>query len=100
MIYVLVRGALLIRRTRAWRFDWGRTVMLATGLLAASKLLDRSEAVSAAWFGFHTPMLLHRFIAAFEEGIECLLPILFLVVLLQYQHHFAAAPAIPGGDDR
>jgi hypothetical protein len=100
VIYVLVRGALLIRRTRAWRFDWGRTVMLATGLLAASKLLDRSEAVSAAWFGFHTPMLLHRFIAAFEEGIECLLPILFLVVLLQYQHHFAAAPAIPGGDDR
>src|SRR5690606_40717025 len=67
VIYVLVRGAKLIRRTRAWRFDWGRTVMLATGLLVASKLLDRSEAVSAAWFGFTTPVMMHRFIAAFEE---------------------------------
>jgi hypothetical protein len=91
--YVLVRGALFIRRMRAWRFDWGRTVLLATALLFASKVLDRSEALGAAWFGFHAPLMLHRFIAAFEEGVECLLPILFLVVLLQYQQHFAA-----GGD--
>ncbi len=100
VIYVLVRGAKLIRRTRAWRFDWGRTVMLATGLLVASKLLDRSEAVSAAWFGFTTPVMMHRFIAAFEEGVECLLPVLFIVVLLQYQQQFTAdAGARPRGED-
>jgi len=84
--YVLVSGARLIRRTRAWRFDWGRTALLAMGLLVASKLLDRSEAVIADWFGVHLPLLAHRFVASFEEGVECLLPILFIVVLLQYQH--------------
>ena len=92
VIYVLVSGARLIRRTRAWRFDWGRTVLLAMGLMVATKLLDRSEAVVADWFGLHAPELLHRFIAAFEEGVECLLPVLFLAALLQYQYqHLTAA---------
>ncbi|MBE0594580.1 MAG: hypothetical protein IH616_19510 [Gemmatimonadales bacterium] len=97
VVYVLVRGALLIRRTRAWHFAWGRTTLLAMGLLVSSKLLDRMEAVTADWFAFHFPPLAHRFIAAFEEGTECLLPILFIVVLLQYQyqHLTGAAGAIP-----
>lgn len=94
-LYVLASGARLIRRTRAWRFDWGRTVLLAVGLLVASKLLDRFEAVAADWFGLQVALLSHRFIAAFEEGVECLLPLLFIIVLLQYQHHFRclAGPA-------
>ncbi|MCO5121391.1 MAG: hypothetical protein M9951_17405 [Burkholderiaceae bacterium] len=86
VVYVLVRGALLIRRTRAWHFAWGRTALLAMSLLVSSKLLDRMEAVTADWFAFHFPPLAHRFIAAFEEGTECLLPVLFIVVLLQYQY--------------
>lgn len=92
VVYVLVSGARLIRRTRAWRFDWGRTVLLAMGLLVASKVLDRSEAVVADWFGLHFPMLLHRFIASFEEGAECLLPLLFIIVLLQYQYQHLTGP--------
>lgn len=86
VIYVLVAGARFIRRTGAWRLDWGRTTLLAMGLLVASKMLDRVEAVTADWFGLHFSPLAHNFIAAFEEGVECLLPVLFIAALLQYQY--------------
>ncbi len=100
VVYVLVAGARYIRRTEAWRHDWGKTVLYGIVLLVASKLLDRMEAVTADWFGLHFPLMLHRFVAAFEEGVECLLPVLFIAALLGYQYlNLSSASATPPGAD-
>lgn len=91
VLYVLIGGGRLIVRTRAWSLPWGRTALLAAALLVATKMLDRVEAVTAEWFGFVFPTILHRLVAAFEEGYECLLPLLFIAVLLQYRRYVRQA---------
>lgn len=101
VLYVLVGGARFIHRSNALRFEWGQTVLLAMILLVASKMLDRSGAVLADWFGLGFPLLLQRFVAAFEEGTEMLLPILFMAALLQYQYqHLTGVTGAAGASGR
>jgi hypothetical protein len=84
--HVLIAGMRQLRRQHALRFEWGRTLLLGVVLVFACKALDREQSVLGDWFGIGFPPLLRRLNAAFEEGYECLLPVLFLVALVQVQY--------------
>lgn len=84
LAYALVLGWRQVRRG-AWQLDWARTAMLATAGLFVCKVLDRMKSVVGEWTGYVFSMTSTRFIAAFEEGFECAMPVLFMIALLQYQ---------------
>jgi hypothetical protein len=67
----LARGGL---KSRA-----GMWLALAGVLLVATKLVDRTQAVLAGLFGIAVPPGSGQFMAAFEEGIEAVVPLLFAV---------------------
>jgi hypothetical protein len=59
-----------------------RLVLLTTVLLFISKLLDRAPAVLLDWYAIDFSTSARRWMLAYEEGIEALLPISFLLAFL------------------
>lgn len=84
--HTFVAGVRHVVRQRAWNRDWARTLMLGVGLLVACKLLDRGQSVLGEWLGWEFSPFARRLNASFEEGFECVLPVLFLIGLLQYHY--------------
>ena len=76
-------AALLLLLVRRLRRDGAgspaiRLLLVTLALLVLSKVLDRSPAVLLEWYGFQRSDDLRRWMQAFEEGIELLLPVLFV----------------------
>lgn len=68
---------------RRWRCDGLRNAEMrmmcgAIGLLVSSKVVDRLPAVLREWSGMETAAVVVHSMQAVEEGIELLLPVLFL----------------------
>jgi hypothetical protein len=76
-------AALLVLLVRRLRRDGAgspaiRLLLATIALLVLSKVLDRSPAVLLEWYGIERSDVVRRWMQAFEEGIELLLPILFV----------------------
>ncbi|NLD70013.1 MAG: hypothetical protein GX644_14510 [Limnobacter sp.] len=69
-------------------------LILAVGLLVVTKVFDRAPAVLLEDFGIALSELTRRWLQAFEEGLEALLPIPFLLAFLASR---ASAPVAPVG---
>jgi len=67
----LLRGGLKSRS--------GLWLALAAGLIVVTKLVDRTQGFLATGFGVSLPPGTGQFMAAFEEGMEAVLPVLFAV---------------------
>jgi hypothetical protein len=67
----LARGGM---RSRA-----GMWLALAAAFLVVTKLVDRSQAVLAGLFGVTLPPGTGQFVAALEEGVEAVVPLMFIV---------------------
>ena len=63
----------------------GQVLVLPVLLLPISKVLDRLTNGLRESFGIIVPESLNQFIAAFEEGMEMAMPVLFIAALLLYQ---------------
>ena len=59
-----------------------RLVLMTVILLFISKLLDRAPAVLLDWYAIDFSTSARRWMLAYEEGIEALLPISFLLAFL------------------
>lgn len=72
--------ALLVQRLR--RSGAGgpamRLLLATLALLVLSKLADRSPTILLQWYGIDLSSFVARLMTAFEEGIELLLPVLFV----------------------
>jgi hypothetical protein len=76
-------GALLVLLVQRLRREGAgspamRLLLLTLVLLVLSKLFDRSPSVFRDWYGVELPSAARRFLRVFEEGIELLLPVLFV----------------------
>lgn len=85
VVYLLGAGARYFFRARAWQRGWAQTLASGVGLLAICKMMDRAESVLGEWFGWRFAPVLKHLNGAWEEGFECLLPVLFIVGVLQYR---------------
>ena len=84
LLYALLLGLRQVRNG-SWRMDWGKTAILATAVMFVSKGLDRMQSWVGEWNGYVFGETARHFNAAFEEGFECAMPLLFIIALLQYQ---------------
>lgn len=73
------------------RLPVGQVLALPVLMLPVSKVLDRFSNVLRETFGIVLPASVGQFIAAFEEGMEMALPVLFIVALLLYQAEIRGA---------
>ncbi|MGH8517066.1 MAG: hypothetical protein ACREUE_06360 [Panacagrimonas sp.] len=94
VIRALWLGIATLRHRASWREPWVWT--LATGLLATvgSKVLDRSIGLVREWFALTLPEQTGHLIGAWEEGFECVLPLIFGMALWQWRRSLAAAIAL------
>jgi hypothetical protein len=85
------RGIPTLRRRASWREPWAWT--LAIGLIAtvATKILDRSIGLAREGFAVTLPERAGHLIGAWEEGFECVLPLIFGLALWQWRRAIAAA---------
>ncbi len=63
----------------------GQVLLLPVLMLPIAKVLDRGANILKESFGIHLPPTVGQFNAAFEEGMEMAIPVLFIVALLLYQ---------------
>ena len=93
--------ALIIHLARlCWQFFFrqgglrtavGQVLVLPVLMLPVSKVVDRFSNVLRETFGIILPSGVGQFIAAFEEGMEMAMPVLFIVALLLYREELRAA---------
>lgn len=87
----LFLGVQLLRRRATWKLAWTRTLLLGIAVGIGTKLLDRAISLSGEWFGLVFDERTGRLIGAWEEGFECILPLIFCYALYQFR---LARPAI------
>jgi hypothetical protein len=63
----------------------GQVLVLPVLLLPISKIMDRFSNVLKESFDIYLSASVNQFIAAFEEGMEMAMPVLFIVALLLYR---------------
>lgn len=63
----------------------GQVLVLPVLLLPISKVLDRLSNGLRESFDIHLSYAVNQFIAAFEEGMEMAMPVLFIVALMLYR---------------
>ena len=63
----------------------GQVLLLPVLMLPASKLVDRFASQLYELFGIRLPETTGQIVAAFEEGMEMAMPVLFIVALLLYR---------------
>jgi len=73
---VLVVSVRFLVREGGWRSRSGGWLALGLGLLFFGKAIDRAPAILAVDFGVATPELVRLFVAAFEEGLESVVPVI------------------------
>ena len=94
-LVLLAVVALIIHLARlCWRFFFqqgglgtpvGQVLLLPVLLLPISKVLDRFSNGLRESFDIHLSSTVNQFIAAFEEGMEMAMPVLFIVALMLYR---------------
>lgn len=65
----------------------GQVLLLPVLLLPISKFLDRFSNMLRESFNIELSYAVNQFIAAFEEGMEMAMPVLFIVALMLYRAH-------------
>ena len=72
-------------------------LILAVGLLVVTKVFDRAPAILLEDFGIALSELTRRWLQAFEEGLEALLPVPFLLAFIASRASSPAAHASRSG---
>lgn len=80
-----------VRRQQLLHSGPGQVMMLAVLMLPLSKVIDRFSSQLYEMFQIVLPPLVQRLIAAFEEGMEMIMPLLFLVAWQLYRAQRPAA---------
>ncbi|AXQ29240.1 hypothetical protein D0B54_11310 [Solimonas sp. K1W22B-7] len=83
-----------VRRDGA-RTPVGQVLLLPVLMLPIAKVLDRGANVLKESFGIHLPATVGQFNAAFEEGMEMAIPVLFIVALLLYRASQRGEQSLP-----
>ncbi len=65
-------------RTGAWRRSSGQFMLVGTGLLISTKILDRMNSILRVDFGIILPRHIAESIVVFEESLEMALPLVLL----------------------
>lgn len=84
IVYLAHKLYRYVRYGQGLRSSPGQVMVLAALMLPVSKVIDRFSSQLYEMFEIVLPPLLQRLIAAFEEGMEMAMPVLFLVALLLF----------------
>jgi len=94
LVFLVVIALILHLARLCWQFFFrqgglrtpvGQVLILPVLLLPLSKILDRFSNVLKEAFDIHLSYAVNQFIAAFEEGMEMAMPVLFIVALLLFR---------------
>lgn len=86
---VMYAGFVIVRfllRQRGWQSRTGFWLLLGTLLIVFGKALDRAPAILAENFGLVLPPVVGLYVAAFEEGLEMLHPLILAWSIWISQH--------------
>lgn len=83
-VFMAWRGFNAVLRHGGWRTDWGATVLLAGVVLPVIKVVDRAPAILAEDYGVTIGTTLATVVSALEEGVEMVLPLLFMAAVAAY----------------
>jgi hypothetical protein len=93
LVYLALQLWRWLRGGQALHTPVGQLLLLPVLLLPASKVIDRMASVLYEDFGITLPPMVGQFVAAFEEGMELALPVLFLAALLLHRGQWREARA-------
>lgn len=97
-MFMAWRGFDAVLRRGGWRSDWGATVVLAGVVLPVIKVVDRAPAILAEDYGVTMGATLATVVSALEEGVEMVLPLVFLAAVALYaRRHLPSRGASPPG---
>jgi len=85
LLALLVLGWRSIWKARRYTEPWGKLIVLGAALLPTVKLLDRAYNVLKDDFAVTLPDQLNAVVDVLEEGVETLLPVIFLVAVRLYR---------------
>ena len=100
LVFLAVVALIVYLARLCWQFFFrqgglrtpvGQVLLLPVLMLPLSKVIDRFSNVLKETFGIVLPPAVGQFIAAFEEGMEMAMPVLFIVALLLYRADLRAA---------